>query len=80
MELLQIDAVSAILIVGATMGAVELIKALFDKNWRTAVTILGAGVAGCIAGILTGYTPLIGVVAGLAASGTITLGKSIASV
>ena len=79
MEVLDIDAVSAILIVGATMGVVELVKALFDKNWRTAVIIVGAGIAGAVAGILTGYTPLIGAVAGLAASGTITLGKSFAA-
>lgn len=77
MELLNIDAVSAILIVGATMGAVELVKALFDKDWRSAVIILGAGLAGGVAGVLTGYTPLIGIVAGLAASGAITLGQNI---
>lgn len=76
MELLNIDAVSAILIVGATMGTVEMIKALFDKNFRSAAIIFGAGIAGCIAGILTGYTPLIGIVAGLAASGAITLGQN----
>lgn len=73
MELLNIDATTAVLIVGFTMGFVELIKALFDKNWRTAAIILGAGVAGCIAGVATGYTFLVGIVAGFAASGVITL-------
>lgn len=81
MELLNIDATTAVLIVGFTMGAVEFIKALFDTNWRTSAIIFGAGIAGCIAALLTGYSPLVGVVAGLAASGAITLtqnfGKSV---
>lgn len=77
MELLEIDAVSAVLIVGAVMGVVEMIKALFGKDWRSAVIIFGAGVAGCVAGLLTGYTPLVGVVAGFAASGAVTLGQNI---
>lgn len=73
MELLNIDATTAVLIVGFTMGVVEFVKALFDKNIRTAVIILGAGVAGCIAGVATGYSFLTGIVAGFAASGVITL-------
>lgn len=73
MELLNIDATTAVLIVGFTMGFVELIKALFDRNWRTAAIIIGAGIAGAIAGLATGYTLLVGIVAGFAASGVITL-------
>ena len=53
MELLNIDATTAVLIVGFTMGFVELIKALFDRNWRTAAIIIGAGIAGAIAGLAT---------------------------
>lgn len=73
MELLNIDATTAVLIVGFTMGFVEFIKSLFDKDWRVAATIFGAGVAGAIAGVATGYSVLVGIVAGFAASGAITL-------
>ena len=73
MELLNIDATTAVLIIGFTMGVVEFVKALFDKNIRTATIIFGAAIAGLVAGVATGYTPLVGVVAGLAASGVITL-------
>ena len=73
MELLNIDATTAVLIVGFTMGFVEFIKSLFDKNWRTAAIIFGAGIAGAIAGVASGYTIIVGVVAGFAASGVITL-------
>ena len=83
MDLLGISGVTAILLIGAVTGFVELVKALFDKNWRTAVIIFGAGLVG---GLVTLFpeiniTMLTGIVGGLAASGAITisqnLGKSV---
>lgn len=79
MDALGITGVQAILLVGAITGFVELVKALFDKNWRTAIIIFGAGLVG---GLLTlfpdiTFSFLTGIVGGLAASGFITLGQNI---
>lgn len=74
---LGIDAVSAVLILGATIASVEFIKALFDRDWRSAAIILGAGIVGGFAGLSTGYTFIVGVVAGLTGSGIITISQNI---
>ena len=66
------------LLVGAVIGAVELIKAAISTEWRTVVIIVVAGFIGFIFGTLDeiGITGLQGMVVGLAASGVITLGKT----
>ena len=79
METLGITGVAAILLVGAVTGAVELIKRIFDKDWRAVATIIGAGVAGGLVSLFPemSFSFLTGVVGGLAASGFITLGQNV---
>ena len=38
-ELLGLDAMTAIILTGLVMGGAELIKRLFDKDWRAAAII-----------------------------------------
>lgn len=79
METLGITGVTAILLVGAVAGAVELIKRVFDKDWRAVVTIIGAGLVGGLVSLFPemNFSFLVGIVGGLAASGFITLGQNI---
>lgn len=79
METLGITGVAAILLVGAVTGAVELIKRIFDKDWRAVVTIVGAGLVGGLVSLFPemSFSFLVGVVGGLAAAGFITLGQNV---
>lgn len=79
METLGITGVTAILLVGAVAGTVELIKRVFDKDWRAVVTIIGAGLVGGLVSLFPemNFSFLVGIVGGLAASGFITLGQNI---
>ena len=45
---LNIDPTTAVLLVGCVMGFVELVKAIFDANWRTAVIVAGAAGTGAL--------------------------------
>lgn len=79
MDSLGITGIQAILLVGAITGFVELAKAVFDKNWRTAIIIFGAGLIG---GLITlfpdiTFSFLTGIVGGLAASGAVTLTQNV---
>lgn len=65
-------------ILTAVAGFVEFTKSLFDKNFRTAVIILGAAFIGG----LTGYFHLVpdidvttGIILGLGSSGVVTIAK-----
>lgn len=80
MDSLGITGVQALLLVGAVAGAVELIKRLFEKDWKAAVTIFGAGLIGGLVSLFPemNFGFLAGVVGGLAASGAITIGQSVA--
>ena len=80
MDALGITGVQAILLVGAVAGFVELIKSLFDKDWRSAAIIFGAGLVGGLLSLFPeiSFSFLTGIVGGLAASGVITIGQSIA--
>lgn len=77
MDLLGIDATSAVLLVGCVMGFVELVKALFDKQWRSAVIVTGAAIVGGLLSLALPIDLITGVVAGLAASGAITLAQNL---
>lgn len=79
METLGITGVAAILLVGAVMGFVELVKRVFDKDWRAVVIIIGSGLVGGLVSLFPemGFSFLTGVVGGLAASGFITLGQNV---
>lgn len=76
-ELLGLDAMTAIILTGLVMGGAELIKRLFDKDWRAAAIIVSSSVIGGLAGMSLGITVLQGIAFGLAASGYITLAQNI---
>jgi len=65
--------------VGAVAGAVELVKRVFDRDWKAVVTIIVAGLVGGLISLFPemSFDFLTGVVGGLAASGFITLGQNI---
>ena len=73
--MLGIEPMTALLLVGFVMGFVEFAKAIYDQEWRKAIVIGVAGVAG---GVVAPFIGLItGIVGGLAASGAITLAQNI---
>lgn len=76
-SILGIDPVAALLLTGFVIGFVELAKSLFDKEWRRAIIIAVAGVAGGVVAPLIGIAIVTGVVAGFAASGAVTLVQNI---
>lgn len=78
MEVFELDPVIAAVMLGMVAGVVELIKRLFDKDWRSAAIIVGSGTAGALTALLLSVNPLIGAVVGLAASGYITIAQNIA--
>ena len=72
-----LDAMTALILTGLVMGGAELIKRLFDKDWRAAAIIASSAVIGGLAGMSLGITILQGIAFGLAASGYITLVQNI---
>jgi len=56
----------------AVVGVVELIKRLFDKDFRSAAIIAGAGVIGAVVGPQIGIPWIAGLIIGLQGSGLIT--------
>lgn len=76
-ELLGLDAMTAVILTGLVMGGAELIKRLFDKDWRAAAIIASSAVIGGLSGMSLGITVLQGIAFGLAASGYITLAQNI---
>lgn len=65
-------------ILTAVAGFVELTKALFDKNFRTAVIILGAAFIGGLTGyfhLVAGVDLTTGIILGLGSSGVVTIAK-----
>ena len=77
MEILGLDAMTAVILGGLCMGTVEFIKRLFDKDWKAAVTIFVCGLVGGLAGMAMGINMLQGIAYGLAATGYITLAQNI---
>lgn len=75
-NILGLDGTTAVILTGLVMGTVELIKRLFDKDWKAAAIIAGAAVVGGICGMFLGITVLQGIAFGLAASGYITLAQN----
>lgn len=73
LSILGIEPVTALLLTGFVIGFVELAKALYDREWRRAIVVGIAGLAGGIAAPLIGISIITGVVAGFAASGAVTL-------
>lgn len=77
MEPFNIDPIVAAILLGMVSGVVELIKRLFEKDWKAVAIILGAGITGALVGLLIAINPLIGAVIGFAASGYITIAQNI---
>lgn len=77
MDVLGITGLAAAVLTGLVAGVVELVKRVFDKDWRAAVTIVLAGLVGGLGALYMGTDFLAGVVFGLAASGFITIAQNI---
>ena len=77
MEVFNLDAVTTAILLGMVAGVVELIKRIFEKDWKAVAIILGAGVAGALTGLALAINPLIGAVVGLAASGFVTIAQNV---
>ena len=77
LSILGIEPVTAILLTGFVIGFVELAKALYDNEWRKAIVVAIAGIAGGICAPFIGISIITGIVAGFAASGSITLVQNI---
>lgn len=80
MEALGITGVEALLLVGGVMGFIELIKKLFEKDWKAAVIIFGSGLVGGLLSLFPemSFSFLTGIVGGLTASGIIKTAKDVA--
>lgn len=74
---LGIDGTVALLLTGFVIGFVECVKALYDKEWRKAIVIAVAGVAGGVVAPFIGLPIVTGIVGGFAASGAVTLVQNI---
>lgn len=77
MEILGLSTLATVVLTGLVAGGTELIKRLFDKDWRAAVTIVVAAIIGGLGGLVFGANFLVGMVFGLAASGYVTIVQNI---
>lgn len=66
-------------VIGAVVGFVQLVKSLFDRDYRSALIIAGSALIGGAAGAFSvdGLTIPTGLVAGLIASGAVTIAQAI---
>lgn len=78
MEILGLSSLATAVLTGLVAGGVELLKRLFDKDWRAAVTIVVAALIGGAGSLVFGVNFLVGMVFGLATSGYITIAQNIA--
>lgn len=78
MEILGLSSLATVVLTGLVAGGVELLKRLFDKDWRAAITITISAIIGGLGGLVFGANFLVGMVFGLAASGYITIAQNIA--
>lgn len=72
-----IESQHAIILLGMVAGVIELIKRIFDKDWKAVATIIGAGVVGALVSLAIAINPLLGAVVGLAASGYVTIAQHV---
>lgn len=77
MEILGLSTLATVVLTGLVAGGTELIKRVFDKDWRVVVTIIVAALIGGLGGLVFGANFLVGMVFGLAASGYITIAQHV---
>lgn len=67
----------SVFVIVAVIGFMELIKALFAREWQKATIIVGAVAIGALAGFyaVDGLNLTTGIIAGLSASGTYRVGR-----
>jgi xanthine/uracil permease len=67
--------VASLFVLVAVAGVVELIRRAFARDWQGVIIISLSAVVGLLAGLfgIEGLTPDNGIIAGLAASGLITV-------
>lgn len=78
MEILGLSALATTVLTGLVAGGTELVKRVFDRDWRTVATIIVAAIIGGLGGLVFGADFLVGIVFGLASSGYITIAQNIA--
>lgn len=78
MEILGLSALATTVLTGLVAGGTELVKRVFDRDWRTVATIVVAAIIGGLGGLVFGADFLVGMVFGLASSGYITIAQNIA--
>lgn len=78
MEILGLSTLATVVLTGLVAGGVELVKRVFDADWRAVITIIIAALIGGLGGMVFGAEFLVGVVFGLATSGYITIAQNIA--
>lgn len=73
--------VDSIFVVTAVVGATELIRRLSKQDWYGALTIVVAALIGFVAGVngVDGLTAFTGLIAGLTASGLVTVADRVNS-
>lgn len=78
MEILGLSALATVVLTGLVAGGTELVKRLFDADWRAVVIIIVAALIGGAGGLVFGANFLVGMVFGLASSGYITIAQNVA--
>lgn len=78
MEILGLSALATVVLTGLVAGGTELVKRLFDADWRAVATIIVAALIGGAGGLVFGANFLVGMVFGLASSGYITIAQNVA--
>lgn len=78
MEILGLSSLATVVLTGLVAGGTELIKRVFDKDWRVVSTIIVAALIGGAGALLFGAQFVVGMVFGLASSGYITIAQNVA--
>lgn len=78
MEIIDnLDPTTALILLGTVSGTTELIKRIYDKDWRAVATIVAAAIVGTLVALASSINPLVGTVIGLAASGYVTIAQNL---
>lgn len=74
---LGITGVNAVILSLFVAGFVDMIKYAFNKEWLKMATIITAAISGLVGGMMIGIHPIMGMCAGFAASGAISVVKRV---